>query len=61
MSMAIIAANGIAFASSDDGRQFGRAAPLDAENLALSLLGEKPIGECRKQARELVQGWISRR
>ncbi|WP_027518284.1 hypothetical protein [Bradyrhizobium sp. WSM1417] len=39
----IIHANGIAFASSDDGHQFGLAAPLDGEKVALSLLGEKPI------------------
>lgn len=39
----IIAGNRIAFASSDDGHQFGLATPLDGEKVALSLLGEKPI------------------
>lgn len=39
----IIVANRIAFASSDDGQQFGLAIPLNGEEIALSLLGAKII------------------
>ena len=39
----IIAGNGLAFTSSDDGHRFSLAAPLDGEKVALSLLGENPI------------------
>ncbi|WP_314962243.1 DUF6188 family protein [Bradyrhizobium cosmicum] len=39
----IIDGNRIAFASSDDGHEFGLATPLDGEKVALSLLGEKPV------------------
>jgi hypothetical protein len=39
----IVVANRIALASSDDGHQFGLAAPLDGEKVALSLIGSRAI------------------
>jgi transposase-like protein len=39
----IIVADRIALASSDDGHQFGQVVPVDAEKVALSLLGSRTI------------------